>query len=451
MVLLANILAPQDYGLIGMMSFFIGLSSVLVDMGISASIMHAKEISRNQLSTLYWLNVFVGLVLLIVISLLSPLIANFYSEPKINKLIILMALGLFANSFTFQHQFLLLKDLRFKENSIYEVVYQIVLLISSYLMALNGFGVYSLIIPNIIVSILAAIFLLYFLREKYLPQFYFSFKEVRKFLSFSFFQTSSNLLSYFNSQMDMLLIGYMIGAEKFGYYYMAKNLAMRPMQIFSPIIISVAAPLMAKVNDDDSRMKNAYSKVINYLSLILFPVYFILIIFTDEFISILYGEKWMNSALPLKILSVVFLIRGIISPIGSLIQATGKAKEALWFNLLLFIAFPIFMYGGNYYGVEGILIAQIIMVVLFFFIHIKMIINPLLKGITTIEFVKYFSMNGIINIALLIFCVILKIIIPNQWIWFFSAISLFGLLWVVLNFKFNQTFKELLVHYKIVK
>jgi O-antigen/teichoic acid export membrane protein len=451
MILLANILAPEDYGLIGMMSFFIGLSSVLVDMGIGASIIHAKEISRNQLSSLYWLNVFVGFILLIAISLLSPVVAKFYSEPKIKELIIFMALGLFANSFTFQHQFLLLKDLKFKENSIYEVVYQSVLLLSSYSMAINGFGVYSLIIPNIIVSILAAIFLIYFQRKKYLPQFYFSFSGIKRFLSFSLYQTSSNLLSYFNSQIDMLLIGFMIGAEKFGYYYMAKNLAMRPMQIISPIIISVAAPLMAKINEDVSRLKIAYSKVINYISLVLFPVYFILIIFTDEFISLLYGEKWINSAFPLKILSIIFVVRGIISPIGSLMQATGKAKEALWYNLLLFILFPIFIYGGSFFGVEGILYSQIIIVLLFFFIHIKMIINPLVNGITILEFFNYFGLNALINVALLVLCFILKLLIPNQFVWFFTALSSFSVLWLVLNFKFNQSFKELLVHYKILK
>lgn len=447
MVLLAKFLNPKDYGLVGMMSFFIGLSSVLVDMGLSSAIIHAKDITRNQLSSLFWLNVLLGLVIFLLITASSPLIAMLYDEPQIKEMIIYMALGLFMNSFSFQHQFLLLKDLRFKESSLYTIISQVLLLVISLSMAILDYGVYSLIIPNIIVSALGAVYLIYYLREHYLPQFHFSYSDVKRFMKYSFYLTASNLLNYFNSQVDTLLIGYYVGAERFGYYYVAKNLSLRPLQIMAPIISNVTGPLLSKVNTEAGRLYSAYSKIIHYSSLLLFPTYLLMFLFAKPIIEVLYGDRWLLAIFPLQLMCIISIFRSLISPIGSLVLATGKARELFVYNVVLFILFPASMFLGSYYGIEGILYAQVALMVLFLFLHVFIVLKPLIPEITVLNYFSFFSNVLFLNLALFVPTYLVLTFVNSSILMQFSVIVFYAIGFLFLNVNYNKQFLELLSHF----
>lgn len=448
MILLAKILSPKDYGLVGMMSFFIGLSSVLVDMGLSSAILHSNDVTKKQLSSLYWLNVFLGFFLFLVLSLFSPVIANLYHEKQIERLILFMAMGLFANSFSFQHQLLLLKDFMFKESAIVSIIGQLLLFIISLGMALLNYGVYSLIIPNIIVSTLTSVYLIFLLRENYLPLFYFSFSGIKRFLNFSFFQTASILMSYINSQLDTLIIGYYIGAEKFGYYYVAKNLSLRPLQVLGPLVSNVSSPLMSKVNNDLDRLKNAYHKIVHFSSMLLFPIYSLMILLAVPLIQYLYGEKWMLAVFPLQIMSLISIIRGLISPLGSLVIATGKAKQMFNYNLILFVLFPTSLFLGSSYGTEGVLYSQLILMLGFLVLHFFVIIKPILQKISLLNFFSFFSGIFFYTSTLFVPCYFFLLFMPHGLINYFLVLVFFSIGFLALNFKYNTLFVELLMNFK---
>jgi O-antigen/teichoic acid export membrane protein len=451
MVALANILSPRDYGLVGMMSFFIGISSVLVDMGLSSSIMHAKDVTKNQLSSLYWLNVFLGFFIFLLIVLVSKPIANFYNEKEIGQLIIFMGLGLFLNSFSFQHQFLLLKDLMFKETAVFNIGIQLLSLTVSITMALLGFGVYSLIVPNIVVSIVSSVLLIYYMREKYLPQIYFSLKEIKRFLNYSLFQTGSNLITYFNSQLDTLIVGYFTGAEIAGYYFIAKNLIQRPSQIINPIIGNVSGPLMSKVNSEISRLESAYLKIIHYTSLVSFPIHALFFLLADFLIRFIYGEKWVEAIYPLKILSLVYFFRGLISPIGSLVVATGKASLSFYFNVLQLVTIPIFLIVYNKFGIAGFLYAQLIAIFISFVLHYFMMIKPMLPTLSFLKFVSSFSLNLVLNLFVVIIGLVFIHFTGTGVIASIVVFGIYATLVFAANYKLNPQFNELLVLVKLKK
>lgn len=352
--ILARFLDPSAFGLMALVMVVIGFSQAFLDMGISNAIIHKQEISHEQLSTLYWVNVGAGATLFAIVCAVAPLVASFYHEPELIPLTILVGVTFLIQPLGQQFMVLWQKEMRFAEIAKIDIINKLVSLAVSVLFAYDGYGVYALVygtIAGVVVQTLQ--FMILGLRE-HKPSFVFKAAEIKEFMSFGAYQMGERTINYFNSQIDTIFIGKLLGAEALGIYSIAKQLIMGPAQIFNPVITKVTFPMMAKIQDDTEWLKNIYLKTIHYLSSVNFPVYALMVILAPELVLILFGDKWMEAVPIVQILSIYGALRSTGNPIGSLLLAKGKAKLGFYWNLGLFFYVPLGVYISSQWGLIGV-------------------------------------------------------------------------------------------------
>jgi O-antigen/teichoic acid export membrane protein len=384
---LARILGPEDYGLMALGNIAIGFASIFLDMGISYAIISKPQISHQQLSSLYWLNIIIGTILFIVVSSSSPLIAQFYEQEELVPIIILASITFISSSFSIQYNALLSKNLRFDTISKITIFSQGITFSVSIILALNNFGVYSLVLAYLCSSICNSALLIITGRKLHKPSFTFSFNGIREFINFGAFQMGERSLNYFNTQFDSIIIGKILGAEILGVYTLAKNLTTKPVDIINPIITKVTIPIMSKISHDTVYLKKIYTKTLDYLCAINFPLYGMFFLLAEPIILFLYGPKW-TEAIPLfRLLSIYFLLRSTFNPIGSLLIAKGKANWGFYWNLSQFAFMPLAIWAGSQISINGVIYGLILVMLLGIFPLYKFMIAKLLP-MTFIEYLK---------------------------------------------------------------
>lgn len=388
LAVLARYLAPSDFGLMAIVSVVIGFSALFMDMGISSAIIHKQDITKNQLSSLYWLNICAGILLALIVYMSAPFIALFYDEILLSDLIRLLALTFIFSSIGNQYRILYQKELFFNKLAKVEIISSLIAFVVAVLCAMKGFGVYSLVYAALTKVVSAnAIF---FIRgiKKHKPKFHYNYSEIKGMIGFGLFQMGERSINYFNSQFDTILIGKLLGTESLGIYTIAKTLVMRPAQIINPIITKVTFPIMARVQNDEPQLRNIYLKTINYLCSINIPIYIALAVLAEPLVSLLFGENWGEAIVLVQILSVYYILRSIGNPIGSLQLAKGRADLGFYWNSLLFVFYPISIYLGSFYGVEGIAYSLVLLSILFTIPNWCFMVRPLCGA----SFLGYFKM-----------------------------------------------------------
>jgi O-antigen/teichoic acid export membrane protein len=397
LAILARFLEPSAFGLMALVMVVIGFSQAFLDMGISNAIIHKQEISKNQLSTLYWVNILAGFILFCIIAIVAPFVSAFYKEPELTELVIIVALTFVIQPFGQQFMILWQKEMRFSEIAKIDIVNKSISLLVSVYLAYKGYGVYALVYGTLAGIVSQTVQYLYMGLKEYRPSFVFKLGEIKEFLGFGAYQMGEKTINYFNSQIDVILIGKLLGTEALGIYSIAKQLIMRPAQIVNPIITKVTFPTMAKVQDDTARLKNIYLKTMNYLSSINFPIYAFLLVMAPDLVPLMFGSKWNEAILIVQILSIYGAIRSTGNPIGSLMLAKGKANWGFWWNLGLFFYVPIGIYISSQWGLIGVswglVILQISLVIPNWFFLVK----PLC-GARFIEYHKEIVLPAIISI-----------------------------------------------------
>ena len=352
LVILARLLEPTVFGLMAITSVVIGFAQAFLDMGISNAIIHKQEVSHTQLSSLYWLNVLSGIVLFLIVSLCAPVVALFYQEAELTNIIILVAMTFLIQPFGQQFIVLWQKELKFNDIAKVDILTKLVALIVSIVFAYYNYGVYALVYGVLAGTILQTLVFVYKGLREYTISFVFRLSDVREFLSFGLYQMAEKTLNYFNSQIDTLLIGRLLGVEILGVYHIAKQIIMKPIQIINPIVSKVTFPVMAKIQNDTDRLKEIYLKAINLLSSINFPIYLFMLITAPQLVPLMFGEQWVDAVIILQILSIYGALRSIGNPVGSLLLAKGRADWGFYWNLGLFFYVPIVIYLFSRAGIE---------------------------------------------------------------------------------------------------
>lgn len=377
LAILARFLNPKDFGLMAIVMIVVGFVSAFADLGISNAIIHRQIITKNELSSLYWLNVITGFVMFIITSAISPFISKIYGEPELTKLIILLSSTFIIQSFSQQFLMLLQKELRFKEIARIEIVNKLFSFIVSVYLAYLGYGVYSLVYGSLMASLVMSLQFLPIGLSEYRPTLRFKINEIKSFFSFGAYQMGERTVNYFNYQIDTILIGKLIGMEGLGIYNIAKQIVMKPAMVFNPIVARVTFPAMVRVQDDIPVLKNAYLKAIRYLSSINFPVYAFIFVFANEIVNILFGPKWQDAVIIIQILSIWAAWRSTGNPIGSLLLARGRADLGFWWNVVIFFYVPLAVWIFSRWGLIGIAVGLNIILATLVYPGWKILTNPL--------------------------------------------------------------------------
>lgn len=403
LTILSRILDPSAFGLMAMVTVIVGLAQAFSDMGISNALIQKQEVSKKQLSSLYWVNIGSGWLVFLLILLAKPLIISFFQKPELDSMINLISCIFLIIPIGQQFQALLQKELQFNKLAIITVSSTILGTIVAVATALQGLGVYSLVWGQIANALVQTVAFVVIGTKNFKPSLHFAKGDLHGFLSFGLFQMGDRLITYLNQNLDYIIIGRFLGAEALGYYTLAYNLVVLPVTKINPIINRVAFPVFSKIQNELDKLKKGYLQVLSLLSLINFPLYFGLFVTAPLFIPIFYGERWLPSVVLTQVLCGVGFFRSIANPVGSLVMAKGRAGLSFRINTVkTVIQFPVLLIGAIYYNVLGVAIAYFLLKLIFAFINYRVFIHKLL-GPCLKEYLKSMAPSFIISMAMAIF------------------------------------------------
>jgi len=379
LAVLAHLLSPSDFGLMGMLMVVIGFARAFADMGISNAIIHRQDATKDQLSSLYWLNITAGIIVFFVVCASAPLVVRFYHESRLYNLLYLTAVIFLITPFGQQFQIIMQKELRFNKLAKIDIATSIVNSAVAIVLAFSGFGVYSLIWGQLAGTTTRVFMLLGTGLRNWGPGFHFSRRDLKGYLSFGLFQMGERSINYLNSNLDYLLIGSMLGAKSLGYYTLAYNLIIRPSSLINPVITKVAFPVFSRMQNDTAKLKRGYLKVLQLLSTVNFPMMAGLAVVAPIAVPVIFGEKWLPSIILIQILAIVGLLRSTGNSVGSLMLAKGRADLGFKWNLLrTIIQIPGLYLGAKHGGMIGIAITYAVLQCIFFLLNYLVLIRILL-------------------------------------------------------------------------
>jgi len=327
LAILARLLEPNDFGLLGMATVFYGLAMIFSEMGISTALIQKKDADNLHFSSVFWLNVATGILLTLLMVAISPLVAIFYGEIQLRAILSVIALNFVISSFSIVQRTIFKKQMNFKIISVCESVAIVISGVIGVYMAFTGFGVWSLVSQMMTFTLANTV--LVWMISSWRPKFVFSLNAIKDIFHFSINITAFRILNYFGRNVDYLLIGKFLGAQALGYYTLAYKLMLVPLQNFTWIVNRVMFPAYSKIQDDKERVRKAYMKVIKAISLITAPLMLGLMALAPEFVLVVFGAKWQPAILLIRILCICGFVQSIHSTLGALVQSQGKA------NLLL--------------------------------------------------------------------------------------------------------------------
>jgi len=355
--ILARLLLPADFGLIAIVMAIMIFFQIFSDAGVSNAIIHYENITQEQLSSLFWLNMCASACLAILLIALSPMLAYSYQKPVIENLLLFSAAGLVINAFGQQLRVIAQKELRFSQLAKLECSAAISGFISTISLALYGAGIYAIIIGSLVSTTVSSLLAWLILARGWKPLRHMRLDEIRPFTQYGIYMIGNNLVTAFNNQIDILLGMRLLDAQSIGAYSVSKNLSLNVQMMINPIVTNVGLPVMAKAQDSKKALKSVYLQTMRMTASINFPIYIAMYVFSEEIVGIVLGDNWNDAIQLLKILSWWGLLRSIGNPAGSLLYSTGKAKLAFKWNVALLMVIGPVIWVGSLYGAIGIALA----------------------------------------------------------------------------------------------
>lgn len=381
LVVLGRILGPEVFGLIAMMLVVTGFVEMLSQMGLNEAIIQQPDPTHIELSSLYWLNIMLSGLLYLALLLANPLIAAFYSTPELESLLPWVAMVFLISPWGTQFKSLLQKRLYFKPLAVVDIFSALTGMLLTVVLAWQSYGVWSLVWGQLVqVSIVTLSYVFLGWKCNMLPKFCFDYIAIKPYLSFGFHLMGSNALNYFNTRIDQLSIGVLLGSQALGYYNMAFNLVLQPISRINPVLTSVAFPILVKVRSDTGLLKLGYFRILTLLTSINAPVLIGVSAVSPLLIPMLLGDQWLPIVPLVQVLSLFALIRSTGNAGGSLVLACGRADMAFYWNLMLFAFIPLAVIIGAkigaLQGVAWILLGlQIFLLFVWYYVVVRRLIG----------------------------------------------------------------------------
>jgi O-antigen/teichoic acid export membrane protein len=357
-LVLARLLAPSDFGIIGMVTVFINFLILFKDAGLSTATIQKDKINNKQISTLFWINLIISLILSLVMLISSPLVASFYRRPELASVTAVLSISFIIQGFSIQHNALLQRHLKFKTTAINEIIAQLSSITVAITMASLGFRYWALIGGTLARSLMLLILTFYFC--PWIPNKMQKGTGVRNMLKFGGHLTGSYFIGFLSRNLDSLLIGKLIGAGPLGLYNRAFSLLMQPLNQISGPLSSLSLPVLSSLKKDPPRYQSYYLQLLDVLISLALPISVYCFLEGEFLIRILLGQKWMAAVPVFKILSVGGMFVAISSAPGLVMLSHGFSKRYFHLNILTSSITSVALIVGVFFGIKGVAIAYTI-------------------------------------------------------------------------------------------
>ena len=298
--ILARILSPAEFGQLGIVLFFISIAKVLTESGLGGALVRNNNASATDFSTIFIFNLFISTLLCLILIISSDKIANYYGDSSLKKILITSSLILIINAFQFVQSAKLIKNMRFKQKALYDFFSILFSALIGIILAINGYGVWSLVIMQILNSLTITILLWIF--EGGFEVFKFELNSFKYYYKFGLNTTVASILSSVFENIYQVILVKFFAISQSGLFYQAKKLKELPFGVINQITQNVLFSSLSKIQNEENNFKETYQNVVRIFTVLIGFVSLVLFVFAKEFILILLGYKWIGATFFLQIL-----------------------------------------------------------------------------------------------------------------------------------------------------
>jgi O-antigen/teichoic acid export membrane protein len=331
-IVLARLLTPQDYGLIGMVAILVNFVIMFQYMGLSTATIQWPELNHQQVSTLFWINMGMSTIIMLVMAALSPLVAWFYQEPRLIGITIGYAIAILITGLEIQHEALLNRQMRFFVLAAIDLASLLIGIGAALVSAWYGAGYWAIVINQLVMAVARAVGV--WSACKWRPGLPVRGAGVRPMLSYGGNFTGTNLMIYFSRNLDNTLIGKFWGAQQLGLYAKAYQILLLPIQQISSPVANVAMPALSRLADSPERFRKAYLNIIEKLAMITMPGVVFMIATSDWLVVFLLGPQWIETGRIFMLLGIAAIIQPVSRTCWWLFATQGRAREMFHWSLI---------------------------------------------------------------------------------------------------------------------
>lgn len=366
-IILARLLTPAEFGLIGMIAIFVAVGNTLLHSGLNKSLIRSEDLNNEDYSTIFYYNLTVSLIIYFLIFITAPYIAIFYEQPKLTGILRVYCLSFIVTAFSAVQLARLTKKLDFKTQTIISIPSAIVGGGIGIYMAFAGYGVWSLVWSSLFSSILNTVQL--WIYSKWSPELCFNTHKFRSHFKYGYKLTISELLDKVFSNIFLIVIGKYFSPAQVGFYTRAETMKQLPVNNLTNALDRVTFPLFVVIQNDDVQLKRVYKKLIKIVVFVLTPVLTFLAVLAEPTFSLLFTDKWLPAVPYFQILCIT----GVLLPLHSynlnILNVKGRSDLFLKIEVLKKGLILITLLITVRLGIIPILIGQVIISILAFFVN----------------------------------------------------------------------------------
>ncbi len=408
-VILARILVPEDFGLLVTLQIFTGTLGFIAGGGMGEALVQAKSVDEKDFKVVFTVQFVICILIYTALFVISPFLSEWFSEPRYTDLLRVSALTFIVRPFSNIPRAKLRREMQFKTITIIRLISMVIGASFSILLALEGFDTWSLIIGGLVGSLCSLLLLLY--TTKWFPGFAYRKDSIRRLGGYGIKISTNEIILHLRNQAPNLIISRLLGADQVGLFNKGDSTASLPVNMISGSTYQTVFRALSTIQTDLDQSKYIYFRTITLVSIYTFPFYIGLFWIAEPFILFVYGEKWIDSSLPLQILTITGFFRSLTIPSGAVIAAQNRLGKEIIIQIQALVLFIIASIIGVKWGIIGVAIA-LIPCYLFFTLRMTNLANQCITGNYS-DLAKALQPAAILNSFLFIVLLIVDYLLPE--------------------------------------
>jgi O-antigen/teichoic acid export membrane protein len=357
-LVLARLLGPNEFGLIGMIMVFFTIGTTLVDSGLSVSLIRTANPDEAEYSTIFYMNLVMSLIAYLFIFIAAPFVADFYAQPILKSLIRIYCLGFIITAMRMIAQTMLIREMNFKKIAILNIPGNIVGLIIGVWMAMNEYKVWSIVGLYLTTQIVAT--MMYWIFIKWRPKIVFSIEKMKSHWNFGYKLMISAQLNTIFDNIYNILIGKFYSVQSLGYYERAYTFNNYPVSILSGIISKVSLPLLSQISEDKQRTLRVYRKILMLSFYISAPLMLGALVLAKPLFILFLGEQWIPAVPFFQILCLAYMLHPIHSLNINILSVYGKSNLFLKLEIIKKVMVLVLVLVTFNFGIYGLVWSSVI-------------------------------------------------------------------------------------------
>jgi len=399
-LILARLLLPEDFGILGFAILFTGVINIFNDLGMFAALIQRKDADLKPIDydTAFWMGIIWGLFLALVLTfIITPISVNFFNEPLLKSILPVLSISLILMPLYTIQVVSITREMDFKRLIVPQNISQVSSSAIAIVMALMGFGVWSLVFQRVLGVF--SLVIIHTVTSTWRPQWRFSKVSFKKIFGFGIYTTGTSIFNYLTRNIDYWIIGKMLGSQSLGIYTMAYNVTYVIRGQIMNVTNRVFYPVYSKIQDDSASIKRYYFKIIKYNCIVIYPIMVGLILLAKPLVIIGLGEKWVEAVIPIQFMAGAGLVHLLTSSNTILLRGIGKPRLEMIMAIIktIGVTVPFIVLGVIYNGINGAAAGLLAAKTVIFFIN-----NITLKKIANIQFWEIFNNAGSLFMVTLI-------------------------------------------------